>query len=141
MVSEGEIWIVNLRGNVATDIAGAPFQLTRGANASWAGLAWSGNGQWIAFNEKKIPSREICLMPVSGGTLRKVSREAPIMGGSPWYLGLSSDGGRLAYSNRSEGGVLLRMVSAETGEMLARFGNPDAHEPRFSPDDRQVARS
>ena len=139
MVSDGDIWIVSLQGKVAADIAGAPVQLTRGANASWDGLTWSGNGQWIAYNEEKIPSRDIYVLPASGGALRKVSRVVPVMGMGAWWLGLSSDGSRLAYSTTSEDQVFLQMVSVDTGETLARFASPDAGEPRFSPDDRYIA--
>jgi Tol biopolymer transport system component len=139
MVSDGDVWVVNLQGKVATDIAGAPVQLTRGASASWAGLTWSGNGQWIAFNEERIPSRDIYVLPASGGALQKLSRDVPIWGGSPRWLGLSSDGSRLIYSTESEDRVVLQMVSVDTGEMLARFGSPDALEPAFSPDGRHVA--
>lgn len=124
---------------MAPEIAGVPERLTQGANASSAGLTWSGNGQWIAFNEAKVPTRDIYVLPASGGALRKVPRAVPLLGGAPWDLGLSSDGSRLAYTTRLEGRSVLQMVSVNTGETVMQFGNPDAFEPRFSPDDKHVA--
>ena len=139
MVSGGDIWVVSLRGEVAPEIAGVPERLSQGANASWAGLTWSGDGRWIAFNEDTIPTRNTYVLPVSGGALRKVPRAVPSLGGDGWWLGLSSDGGRLAYSTRVEDRMVLQMVSVGTGETVMQFANPDAIEPRFSPDDRYVA--
>jgi Tol biopolymer transport system component len=138
MVSGGDVWVVNLRGKVAPEIAGVPERLTQGANASWTGLTWSGNGQWIAFNEDTIPTRNIGVLAVSGGAIRKVARVVPSLGGDAWWLGLSSDGSRLAYSTRVDGRMLLQMVSVDTGETVMQFANPDALEPRFSPDSRRV---
>lgn len=139
MASGGDIWVVNLRGQVAPEIAGAPVRLTQGADAASTGLTWSQDGRWIAFNENKIPSRDMFVLPASGGTPRKVSRDASILGGFPWWLGLSSDGGRLAYSTRVEDRLVVQVVSVNTGETVMRLASPDAIEPRFSPDDRYIA--
>ncbi len=140
MVSGGDIWVVNLEGKVAPEIAGEPEQLSHDMKASWAGLTWSGNGQWIAFNEDTMPVRNIYVLPVSGGALRKVPRAVPILGGSPWWLGLSWDGNLLAYSNPFEGRMALQIVSVDTGDTLMRFSIPDdATEPTYSLDDSQVA--
>lgn len=139
MVSGGDIWVVNLRGQVAPEIAGAPVRLTQGAGASTAGLIWSQDGRWIAFSEGRIPSRDMFVLPASGGTPRKISRATSILGAAPWWLGLSSDGGRLAYSTTVEDRVVVQIVSVNTGEILAQVAAPDAIEPRFSPDDKYVA--
>ncbi len=137
MATDGDIWIVNLQGDVAPEIAGTPVQLTRSANAAWLGLIWSGS--WIAFNDSRIPSRDIYVLPASGGALRKVSRDVPILGGAPWWLGLSSDGSRLAYSANLDGRMVLQMVAVENNETVKRFANADSIEPRFSPDNSLVA--
>ena len=139
MASGGDVWVVNLRGQVAPEIAGAPVRLTQGAGAAATGVTWSRDGRWIAFSENRIPSRDIFVLPASGGTPRKVSRDASILGAAPWWLGLSSDGSRLAYSTRVEDRVVVQIVSVNTGETLIRLANPDAIEPRFSPDDTYVA--
>jgi Tol biopolymer transport system component len=60
-------------------------------------------------------------------------------GNGAWWLGLSSDGSRLAYSTRLEDRLVLQVVSVDTGETVTRFANPDALEPRFSPDNSHVA--
>lgn len=139
-VAGGDVWVVNLQGKVAPDIAGEPVRLTQGAGASWPGLTWSGDGQWMAFNESKIPSQNIYVLPASGGALRKLTRPASIMGGAPWWLGLSRDGSSLVYSAGSfEDGRVLRIVSVKTAETLMQLANPDATQPAFSPDDKYVA--
>ena len=141
MGSGGDVWAVNLRGKVAPEIAGVPERLTHGANAASTGLTWSGNGQWIAYNEDTIPTRNIYVLPVSGGSPRKLTRPVPLLGGgSPWWIGLSSDGSRLAYTTvEAQNEKFLRIVSAITGELVMRLGNPAASEPRFSPDDTRLA--
>ncbi len=139
MVSGGDVWVVNLQGKVAPGIAGGAERLSPHAKASWTGLTWSRDGQWIAFNEDAIPTRNIYVLPVSGEAPRKVPRGVPLLGGGPWYLALSSEGGRLAYSTTLEGRMVLHMVAVATGKTVAQFGNPYAVEPRFSPDDTRVA--
>jgi Tol biopolymer transport system component len=139
MASGGDIWVVNLRGQVAPEIAGAPVRLTQGMGALGTGVTWSQDGRWIAFSEGKIPSRDMFVLPASGGTPRRVSRAASILGAGPWWLGLSSDGGRLAYSTRVEDRVVVEIVSVNTGETVMRLASPDAIEPSFSPDDKYVA--
>ena len=137
--SGGDIWVVNLHGEVAPEVAGATVRLTQGANATWTGLTWSGDGQWIAFNENKVPTRDMYVLPVSGGAPRKLSRAVPLWGGANWFLGLSPGGSRLAYSTGTEDGDFLQIVSVETGETMMRLANPDAIEPVFSPDDKRIA--
>ncbi|MDH4272590.1 MAG: tetratricopeptide repeat protein, partial [Candidatus Aminicenantes bacterium] len=53
--SEGSIWVVPIPGNVDPDVAGTPVRLTEPIGATNLGntLAWSGNGQWIAFNTSR----------------------------------------------------------------------------------------
>jgi len=68
-----------------------------------------------------------------------VPRAVPMLGGGGWWLGLSSDGSRLAYSAWLEDRWVLQMVSVDTGETVMQFANPDAMEPRFSPDNSRVA--
>jgi Tol biopolymer transport system component len=141
MASGGDIWLVNLRGQVSPEIAGAPERLTHGANAAATGLTWSGNGQWIAYNEYTIPTQNMYVLPVSGGSPRKLTRPVPLLGGgNPWWIGLSSDGSRLAYTTiEAQEEKVLRIVSTTTGALVMRLGNPAASEPRFSPDDSRLA--
>jgi len=139
MVSDGDIWVVKLQGQVAPEIAGMPERLTQGANASWAGLTWSGDGQWIAFNEEEVPTQNMYVLQAAGGPPRKLPRAVPMWGNGAWWLGLSSDGSRLAYSTRLEDRLVLQMVSVDTGVTVMRLANPDALEPRFSPDNAHVA--
>jgi len=140
MASGRDIWIVSLRGQVSPEIAGVPERLTHGANAAATGLTWSGNGQWIAYNEYTIPTRNMTVLPVSGGAPRRLVRPVPLLGNSPWWLGLSSDGSRLAYTTiEAQQESLLQIVSVATGDLVMRVGNSAATEPRFSPDDTRVA--
>ena len=139
MVSDGDVWVVNLRGEVGPEIAGTPERLTNGANASWIGLSWSGDGRWIAFNENTMPVRNIRVLPVSGGALRTVPRSVPFMGGSPLWMGLSPDGSRLAYTTELDGRLVVQVAAVATGEPVMSVGGPDALEPRFSPDGSRVA--
>jgi len=147
MVSGGDIWVVNLQGKVAPEIAGVPERLSQGTEALWAGLTWSGNGQWIAFSEAKTPTRDIYVLPASGGAPRKVSRAVPSLWAEAVLLGLSSDGSRLVYTTMLEDRMVLQMVSVDTGETVNRFAGPEGKkfsgqlpiEMRFSPDNSHVA--
>jgi Tol biopolymer transport system component len=138
-VADGDVWVVKLQGHVAPEIAGGPERLSQGAGASWVGVAWSGDGKWIAYNDAKVPTAAMYVLSASGGTARKVPRAEPLFAGVNWSLGLSSDGQRLAHSTVLDGRSVLQIASVATGETIIRFADPDAIEPRFSPDGGRVA--
>ena len=139
-VSGGDIWVVNLRGRVAPDIAGEPVRLTQGARAAWGGLAWSRNGEWIAFN-RGAPASEIYVVPTSGGESRKLTISYSPRGGSPARaaLSFSADGTHLAYATKIEDRLALHMASVATGDDVRRLADPVSTDPAFSPDGKFIA--
>ena len=52
--SSGSLWMMPIRGNVDPDIAGEPVRLTEPVDAfnTANSLAWSADGEWIAFNTR-----------------------------------------------------------------------------------------
>jgi len=140
--SEGDLWIVNLRGRVSPDIAGEPVRLTRGARAAWGGLSWSKNGEWIAFNHTQgtLPS-DIYAVPTSGGEPRKLPISVSPRGGSPTKaaLSFSADGSQLAYSTEFEGKLALHMATVATGDDVKRLADPISIDPAFSPNGKFIA--
>ncbi len=140
----GEVWIVPVHGKVSPNIAGEPEQLTHGAEAMQLGLAWSGNGQWIAYNrsfgEGRRPS-EIHLVSALGGSTRKIDLPDLSDRGSHAYnynLALSPDGRWLVFSLKQDG--ILKLFRAEVGSGKASpITNYAAREPAYSPDGDRVA--
>ena len=81
--SGGSLWLLPIHGMVDPYIAGEPVRLTepmgvRGTFSAGHSLAWSANGEWIAFNATPDEGpRGIHLISSSGGETRRVP-------GIPW---------------------------------------------------------
>jgi Tol biopolymer transport system component len=137
--SEGCIWVVPIPGNVDPDIAGTPVRLTEpiGANNNGNSLAWSGDGNWIAFNTSTSSSladpNSIFMVPSAGGPLKKVPIEPQ---GIPRQrrLSLSPDASILVFYH--EKGIYALSVDSGKGRILAESNWGD---PAFSPDGSKVA--
>ena len=160
--SGGSLWLVPIHGRVDPYIAGEPVRLTepmgvRGITNIGNSLAWSGNGEWIAFNA--LPDegpRGIHLISSSGGEIKKVPG-IPWEGGSlsQGQISLSTEGRTLAFIHSDSLGrpggfsgerptVLLYTMSVEGGEAV-RLASPQTEvafeemAPAYSPDGRFLA--
>ncbi|MCK4785227.1 MAG: PD40 domain-containing protein, partial [Desulfobacteraceae bacterium] len=101
-VSEGSLWVVPVHGKVSPDIAGEPVRLTEPMGA-WdvaSLLAWSADGNWIAFNASDEKEDAIYVVRSSGGVPKKVPVEPRLRNSVYNYrLSLSPDGKVLAFSS------------------------------------------
>ena len=154
--SGGSLWLVPIHGNVDPYIAGEPVRLTepmgvQGITSFGNSLAWSGNGEWIAFNA--IPNEGpggIHLISSKGGETRQVPG-VPLPGATPWgdQISLSKEGRTLAFTHADPLGgsdlliperpaLALFTVPVEGGEAV-RLASPHALAPAYSPDGRFLA--
>jgi len=154
LFSDKKLWKLPISGNLGPEFSGTPVQLnTEGIKVDYqAGLSWSGDGKWIAFNELPFlekPENEkmnqsIYVIPSIGGYT------TPVAGGSPKQLvniqarepAFSSDGKWIAYvedKNFGTGGGNLWVVPAIGGDpkLIAKAGY--ATSPIWSPDNSMIA--
>ncbi len=114
-VSEGSVWVIPVHGKVSPDIAGEPVQLTEpmGAWDVMSFIAWSADGNWIAFNVSDEKEDAIYVVRSSGGVPKKVPVEPRLRNsGYTYRLSLSPDGKVLASTMRwVVGGPLLQRLS------------------------------
>ena len=151
-VSEGSVWVVPVHGNVAPDIAGEPLRIT-GPMGAWDmgnQLAWSGDGEWIAFSSTPNDVEEIYVVSSAGGELKKIPGNHARAGHAyNFRLSLTPDGERLAFvyaePDRSENslcayldGLSIHMIPVQGGE-ATRVTPNCSREPAFSPDGEHLA--
>ncbi len=142
--SEGSIWVVPIPGNVGPDVAGTPVRLTEpmGATNSGNTLAWSGDGQWIAFNTSEAAPthpNSIFVVPSDGGEVKKVAVQPA--GDNPYdrFLSLSRDGKTLAF--RDSQGIYIASVDGGRAKPLFDADNNDFFYwggAVFSPDGKKL---
>jgi Tol biopolymer transport system component len=116
----------------------------------WTGLAWSGDGKWIAFNEDLARRRMngdttagenlqgIYIIPAEGGELRKIIenyRDARVVN---YRISLSPDGKVLAHTSveNKEQHIYLTPVDGGPSKRLVEM---QARGPSFSPDGKMIA--
>ncbi len=158
-VSEGSVWVVPVHGKVSPDIAGEPVRLTEPMGA-WdvaSLLAWSADGNWIAFNASDEKEDAIYVVRSSGGVPKKVPVEPRLRNSVYNYrLSLSPDGKVLAFSSRyiekseaeppevpgglSTGvrGFFIYTIPVAGGK-VKRLTDSASGEPAFSPDGKKIA--
>jgi Tol biopolymer transport system component len=147
LVSDEKLWLMPLSGNLGADFPGKPVELnTDGIKVEWTGLSWSGDGNWIAFNEQpsedtllqKEGYQSIYVVPAKGGKPNKVItnfRSARVVN---YMISLSPQGKTLAFSSIENDEQHIQTISVEGGvptqmtDMLSR-------EPAISPDGRLIA--
>jgi len=149
--SGGSLWLVPIHGNVDPYIAGEPVRLTepmgvRGMINIGNSLAWSGDGEWIAFNAGPDGGpRGIHLISSKGGETRKVPG-IPWPGATPRAdpISLSRKGLTLAFTHadtlggsdpflRERPALSLYTIPVEGGEAVRSEG-PHTVAPSYSPD-------
>jgi len=132
-LSGGAIWAVPVPGKVDPDTAGEPLRLTDPMQAWGMGLAWSGDGKWIAFNAGK-EAEEIYIVSSAGGNPRRIA----VSSSYHPYLSLSPDGQSLAYA-AWEGDNLYINSLPVAGGVPKRLTEANTEEPAFSPDGKRLA--
>ena len=154
--SQGSVWVVPISGKVQPDLAGEPVRLTEPLGALNLGntmVAWSGDGQWIAFNIYDGKKVEIYVVSASGGAPKKIPVNANRRGSSAYSyrVSLSPDGKTLAFCSTD---LTSSEMNPEKGEPVSPFqlytvpvGSGEARrltdagatEPAFSPDGKRIA--
>jgi len=148
LVSDKKLWIMPAVGQLASIVPGEPVELdTRGVLVDRAAHAWSADGKWIAFNEEtSLDDNEgkgnasIYVIPLKGGTLKKVYETYRDHRTVNYRISLSPDGKILAFSSvdveRKEQHIYTIAVD---GSEPKRLVDMQAREPVFSPNDNMIA--
>ena len=142
LISDEKIWIMPLSGNIGPDFPGKPVPLnTEEIRVEWSGLAWSGDGKWIAFNDPGGSDRlnqVIYIVPSSGGKPKKIVenfRDARVVN---YRISLSPDGRNLAHSSVDNHEQHIFTTRIDDGSPK-RLVDMQAREPVFSPDGKMIA--
>jgi Tol biopolymer transport system component len=153
--SQGSVWVVPVHGKVQPDLAGEPVRLTEPMGATNMGniMAWSGDGQWIAFNAVEGQKVVIYAVSPSGGKPKKISANLSRKAGYAhnYRVSLSADGKTLAFCSTDITSSetkqerrelfplqLLYTIPVDGGE-AKRLTDEGATEPAFSPDGKRIA--
>lgn len=95
----------------------------------------SPDGTWIALSDNALTEGScIYVMPLSGGTPRRVTETCP-----SWWHGWSPDGSMLAYTCRREGVFGIARIAVEAGAeevLIAGGGHYDG--PDYTPDGKHI---
>jgi Tol biopolymer transport system component len=149
--SQGSVWVVPISGKVQPDLAGEPVRLTEPMGAWNMGniMAWSDDGQWIAFNQRDDKDVVIYVVSASGGKPKKIP--VKLYRGNHVYnyrVSLSADGKTLAFCSgdittskidpEKDEPLLLYAIPVDGGE-ARRLTDAGAAEPAFSPDGKRIA--
>ncbi|HUV67595.1 MAG TPA: M56 family metallopeptidase, partial [Sedimentisphaerales bacterium] len=144
--SEDKLWITPRIGKLRPNYSGTPRPLdTGGIPVERIGFAWSRDGQWIAFTDRRVIEEEgrkgnqrIYVVPAKGGEARQVhetNRHSRVVN---YQMGLSPDGKTLAFSSFDAHEIYLETISVDGGAPR-RLVEAPAREPAFSPDGRTIA--
>jgi len=141
-VSEDKLWIMPRTGKLGPDYPGTPKLVDTGEmKVDWAGLAWSGDGRWIAFNRMKDEpkgNQGICVVSVEGGKPKEMYenyRESRVVN---YRMSLSPNGKTLAFSSVDGNDLHVYTISVDGGTPK-RLVEAPAREPVFSPDGKMIA--
>ena len=145
--SDKKLWMMPLSGKLGSEFPGAPRILnTDDVEVSWSGLAWSGDGKWIVFNEwtqgekwkEKEGNQGMYIVSAEGGKPKKVHenyRDARIVN---YKMSLSPDGKILAFSSVDSDECHIHTISVDGG-LPKQLVDAQAREPVFSPDGKMIA--
>lgn len=145
--SDKKLWMMPLSGKLDSEFPGAPVILNTGDVAvDWSGLAWSGDGKWIAFNEstpgekwkENEGTQSICIVSADGGKPKRVVenfRDARVVN---YRISLSPDGKVLAFSSVDSNECHINTISVDGG-LPKQLVDAQAREPVFSPDGKMIA--
>jgi len=145
--SDKKLWMMPLSGKLGSEFPGVPGIVNTGSvGVDWSGLAWSGDGKWIAFNEwtkpekwkEKEGNQGMYIVPAEGGKPKKVYenyRDARIVN---YQMSLSPDGKILAFSSVDSDECHVHTISVDGG-LPKQLVDAQAREPVFSPDGKMIA--
>ncbi len=145
--SDRKLWMMPLSGKLGSEFPGAPSIVnTDGVEVDWSGLAWSGDGKWIAFNEeahgKKSKEKEgnqgMYIVPAEGGKPKKVHENYRDVRIVNYKMSLSPDGKVLAFSSVDNKECHIHTISVDGG-LPKQLVDAQAREPVFSPDGKMIA--
>jgi len=145
--SDKKLWIMPLSGKLGSEFPGTPVILnTEDVEVDWGGLAWSGNGKWIAFSESipvekwKENEGNQCMYIVSaeGGKPKKVYENYRDVRTVNYRISLSPDGKVLAFSSVDSNECHINTISVDGG-LPKQLVDAQAREPVFSPDGKMIA--
>jgi Tol biopolymer transport system component len=146
LASDEKLWSIPLTGQIGTDFPGVPIELNTGVvPVENSGLAWSGDGKWIAFNDceyytnKELEGMQgIHIVSAEGGEpkeLIEVWRDVRIVSTG---ISLSPMGKTLAFSSVEDKKQHIFTISTDGGESK-QLVEAQAREPVFSPDGKMIA--
>jgi Tol biopolymer transport system component len=135
-IADNKLWVTPLTGNVGPGFPGKPVQLNTGdVEVEWSGLAWSGDGKWIAFNENPPQRRRdgdtipgeiiqgIYIVPSGGGEPKKIIENYRDTRVVNYRISLSPDGKTLAHTSveNKEQHIYLTTVDGGSSNKLAEM--------------------
>ena len=138
---DGWLWILPMSSKVGPGYLGPPRQLdTHGVKVDYVGFAWSGDGQWIAFNGSGVKEgyQKIYVVPAAGGKPREIYENNRDARWVNYRMSLSPHGETIAFSSM-DAGVLHIYKKPVAGGLPERLVDVLAREPVFSPDGRMIA--
>ena len=106
--SDKKLWMMPLKGKLGSEFLGNPVILNTGdVEVDWSGLAWSGDGKWIVFNDwtehekwkEKEGKQGMYIVSAEGGKPRKVYESYRAERIVNYQMSLSPDGKILAFSS------------------------------------------
>ena len=145
--SDKKLWIMPLSGKLGSEFPGAPVILnTDDVEVDWSGLAWSGDGKWVVFNEwtegEKWKENEgnqgMYIIPAEGGKPKKVYENYRDVRIVNYRMSLSPDAKVLAFSSVDSNECHINTISVDGG-LPRQLVDAQAREPVFSPDGKMIA--
>lgn len=144
--SDKKLWKLPLSGNLGPEFSGIPVQInTEGIKVAWSGLAWSGNGKWIAFNEPLTDkqaeekwNQSIYIVSSDGGKPKKIVEINRDERNVNYRISLSPEGKKLAYTSIEDNKQHIQIISVEGGNPK-QLTETQAREPVYSPDGKMIA--
>ncbi|NIM58803.1 MAG: tetratricopeptide repeat protein [Candidatus Aminicenantes bacterium] len=145
--SDKKLWMMSLSGKLGSEFPGAPSIVNTGdVEVDWSGLAWSGDGKWIVFNDwikpKKFKEKEgkhgMYIVSAEGGKPRKVYENYRDVRIVNYRMSLSPDGKILAFSSVDNKECHIHTISVDGG-LPKQLVEAQAREPVFSPDGKMIA--
>ncbi|MHA2054250.1 MAG: tetratricopeptide repeat protein, partial [Candidatus Hodarchaeales archaeon] len=146
LVSDEKLWFIPLSGKLGAEFSGVPVKLNTGdVDIESSGVTWSGDGKWIAFNDKEYMRNEelegkqgIHIVSAEGGEPKKVLENWRDVRTINYRISLSPYGKTLAFSS-VEGKKQYIYTISTAGGVPKRLVEAQAREPVFSPDGKMIA--